>query len=110
MQIDITYHELDSSEAIGAAVRRWTERLAHVHDRIVACHVTVGRPHRHQRHTSEEFHVSLRLDVPGTELASTSHANRDVYVAIGDAFRAARRQLQDFVEVRREFVKPHPPL
>jgi ribosomal subunit interface protein len=108
MQTDITFRDIDSSEAVEAAVQRWAERLEHVYDRIVSCHITIERPHRHQRQQSEQFHVSLRLEVPGAELASTHHTHHDVYVAIGDAFRTARRQLQDFVNVRRGFVKRHP--
>ena len=108
MQIDITFRDMESSPAVEAAVQRWADRLERVHDRIVSCHVTIERPHRHQRQQSEQFHVSLRLEVPGAALANTHHTHHDVYVAIADAFRTARRQLQDFVAVRRGFVKRHP--
>jgi len=108
MQIDITFREIDSSPAVEAAVQRWADRLERIHDRIVSCHVTIEKPHRHQRQQSEQFHVSVRLDLPGAALANTHHAHQDVYVAIADAFRTTRRQLQDFVAVRRGFVKRHP--
>jgi len=39
----------------------------------------------------------------GTNL---DHAHEDIYVAIADAFRAARRQLLDHRDARREFVTP----
>ena len=35
------------------------------------------------------------------------HAQEDMYVAIRDAFDAARRQLQDFMRVQRREVKRH---
>ena len=108
MQIDTTFREIESSPSIEAAVQRWADRLERIYDRIVRCHVTIERPHRHQRQQSEQFHVSLRLEVPGAELANTHHTHRDIYVAIGDAFRTARRQLQDFIDMRRGFVKRHP--
>ncbi len=108
MQTDITFREIDSSPAVEEAVQRWADRLERIYDRIVSCHVTIERPHRHQRQQSEQFHVSLRVEVPGAELANTHHTHRDIYVAIADAFRTARRQLQDFVDVRRGFVKRHP--
>ncbi len=108
MQLDIIYHDIDSTPTVDTAVRAWADRLAKIYDRIVACHVTVSKPHRHKRHTSEAFAVNVRLDVPGAELASTNHSHTNVQVAIGDAFRAARRRLQDYAEVQRGDVKRHP--
>lgn len=50
--------------------------------------------------------------MPGSEIVvnrepSEHHAHEDVYVAIRDAFRAARRQVQDAVRKRRRDVKTH---
>jgi hypothetical protein len=44
--------------------------------------------------------------VPGREIAVSRDPERDpghenIYVAIADAFRAARRQLQDHVHIQR---------
>ncbi|HLL23309.1 MAG TPA: hypothetical protein VK427_14325 [Kofleriaceae bacterium] len=33
--------------------------------------------------------------------------HEDIYVAVADAFRAARRQLADHSDMRRGFVKTH---
>ena len=35
------------------------------------------------------------------------HAHEDVYVALAHAFRAARRQLQDYARLRRGDIKLH---
>jgi hypothetical protein len=50
--------------------------------------------------------------VPGQVLSVTqdpgnAEGHEDVYVAISDAFRAVRRQLQSYAAVRRREMKRH---
>ena len=108
MQIptEITFHEVDQSDAVEAAVQRWVTRLEHVYDRIIKCTVTIGQPHRRHRHGSE-FNIGVVLEIPGGEIPVTHVRHEDVYVAIADAFRAVRRRLTDQIDVRRGFVKTH---
>jgi cold shock CspA family protein len=47
------------------------------------------------------------MTVPGAELMVKRELNKDLYVAIRDAFRDARRKLEDFVRERRSDVKYH---
>jgi cold shock CspA family protein len=73
----------------------------------------VERPHR-QHHKGTLFHVRIDLRVPGRELVvnrdpTEHHAHEDVYVAIRDAFDAARRQLEDHAREMRGGVKSHEP-
>ncbi len=42
-----------------------------------------------------------------SEKKHDKHAHEDVYVAIRDAFDAARRQLEDYARVRRGDTKSH---
>ena len=105
MQIptEITFHEMLPSDAVESAIQRWVARFEHMNSRIVRCHVVVDQPHKHHRQ-GREFEIHLVLSVPGEDIAARVR-HEDVYVAIADAFRAARRQLKDQVEVRRAFVK-----
>lgn len=111
MQIEITFRGMDPSLSAEMSARRWIERLRRVFADITSCHVVVEMPHRHhERHNA--FHVRIELAVPGGVLAVTHDpgdlaAHDDVYVAISDAFRAARRQLQHYAAVRRHDVKHH---
>jgi ribosome-associated translation inhibitor RaiA len=102
MQIptEITFHGLEQSDAVEAAVERWIARLETVHDRITKCSVVIGLPHRRHRHGSD-FAVNLVVEVPGAEIAVTHAGHVDIYVAIADAFRAAKRQLHDRIDARR---------
>jgi len=104
MQISTTFRDMSPSASLQAAAERWVTRLEQVHDRIVGCHVTIEQPHRHHAHGSP-FHVHIALAVPGATLAVSHQISKDPYVALGDAFRAARRQLLDHVAQLRGFVK-----
>ena len=101
---EITFHEMPASGGVEAAIHRWVARLEHVYDRIVACRVVVDQPHRRHR-SGGEFHLRVVLSVPGEDVAVDQVRHADVYVAVADAFRAVRRQLQDHVATRRDFVR-----
>jgi ribosomal subunit interface protein len=103
MQVDTTFREMLASPALRAAALHWAARLEHLSDRIVGCHVSIEKPHRHHLHGSP-FQVNVVLAVPGGRLAA-SQSNLDPYAALTDAFRAVRRQLVHHVDQQRHFVK-----
>jgi ribosomal subunit interface protein len=109
--LEIHFHNMDSSPAIEAEIRTRVAKLERFADQIVSCRVTVEAPHKHQ-HQGNLYSVKVDLRFPGGEVVasrdpSAHHAHEDAYVAVRDAFKAARRQLQDRVRVRRGQVKPH---
>lgn len=104
---------MDPSPAVEATVRRWAERLEHAYGRIQRCDVVIELPHRHQRQ-GHTYSVRVEIAVPERTLVAThDHAldasNEDVYVAIAGAFRAVRRQLQGYAQIRRGDIKQHAP-
>jgi cold shock CspA family protein/ribosome-associated translation inhibitor RaiA len=109
--LEIVFHNIDRSLAVEEAVRERTVKLERIAPNITSCRVTIEAPHRnHQQGNLYTVRIDLRY--PGGEtLASRApgdnHAHEDVYVALRDSFRAARRQLQERVRVRRGDVKPH---
>jgi ribosome-associated translation inhibitor RaiA len=105
MKITTTFRDMPPSASLQAAAERWVGRLEQVYDRIVDCHVTIEQPHRHHQHGSL-FQIHIKIGVPGANLAVSHQTSKDAYVAVGDAFRAARRQLLDHIAQQRDFVKP----
>jgi ribosome-associated translation inhibitor RaiA len=104
--VSITFHGMTRSEAAEAAIGRCVENLVRVHDRIQHCHVWIDRPHQRSSHVP--FQIRIMLTLPGGEIAvSHDPGDADVYVALGDAFEIARRQLRDYVKVQRGEVKSH---
>lgn len=109
--LEIRFHNLEPSDAIEAAVRQRAEKLEQFADDIVSCRVTIEAPHKHHRR-GKLYGVKVDVRVPGSEIVASRepdahHAHEDVYVALRDAFDAARRQLQDYVRIRRAKVKTH---
>lgn len=111
--LQIAFRNLKPSDAIAARIHERTAKLENFYDRIIGCRVTVAALHKpHER--GSHFHVRVDVTVPGAELVASRvpdehHAYTDVYVAIRDAFDAARRQLEDYARTRRGQVKAHGP-
>jgi ribosome-associated translation inhibitor RaiA len=104
--LEITFRGMAPSPAVEATVATWVERLEHIHDRIQHCHVWIDLPHRHRRHGTP-FQVKIALAVPGAQAVVTHDEETDVYLALANAFLAARRQLQDHAQIRRGDIKHH---
>lgn len=111
LPLQITFRNLDRSEAVEAAIREHAAKLEKYCDQIMGCRVTVEAPHKHHRH-GNRYQVRVDVTAPDAELVASRepdehHAYTDVYVAIRDAFDAIRRQLEDYERRRRRQSKTH---
>jgi ribosomal subunit interface protein len=109
--LQITFRDIDQSDAIEARIRERVAKLEDFCHRITSCRVVVEAPHQH-RHKGMLYNVRIDLILPGGEIvvnreAHANHAHEDVYVAIRDAFDSAQRQLKNFVRRRRGETKAH---
>jgi ribosomal subunit interface protein len=109
LPLQITFRDMEQSDAIEKAVREKAEKLNQF-EQIMSCRVVVEMINKHHKGTL--YQVSIDLTVPGTEIVvsrdhGVDHSHEDVYVAIRDAFDAARRQLQDYHRVSHQKVKAH---
>lgn len=109
--LEITFRGMDRSEAVEAEIRKHVDSLEDFCDRITSCHVTLELPHRHQRH-GRLFEVKIRMAVPRRELVVSHHPGKDethtdAYISIRHAFKAMRRELEDYVREMRGDVKSH---
>lgn len=108
MQLQIVYRGMDPSEALERDIRERVTKLENAYPRITSCHVAVEAP----GHKGVVYEVRIDIDVPGHEVVVTrepgkNHAHENVYVALRDAFDAARRQLEAYSDRRRREVKQH---
>ena len=129
LPVQITFRNMQPSEAVAARARAEAAKLDRYFDRITSCRVVVEALHRHHK-WGEQFHVRIELGVPGEEIVvrhapslrgALAHtdtskwlkhleaggAHKDVYVTMRDAFKAARRRLEDYVRRLRGDVKVH---
>ncbi len=102
----VTLKNVPHSEAVEAKIHEKMEKLNQFCDNIMACRVTVEESQRRQRQ-GKLFTVRVDLTVPRRELVVNRIENEDLYVAVRDAFNAARRQLEDHSRKRRGDVKTH---
>jgi|tagenome__1003787_1003787.scaffolds.fasta_scaffold20890638_2 ribosomal subunit interface protein len=102
----ITARDVPHSEALEAHVRQKAEKLAVFYPHIMSCRVVIDVPHKHKQQ-GRAFYIRLDITVPGKELAVTHEPNEDVYVALRDAFDAAKRQLEDYGRRQRGDTKAH---
>jgi len=102
----VTVRNVSLSKAAEATIREKAAKLELFCDRITSCRVVVEAPHR-RHHQGVLYNVRIDMAVPGGELVVTRESHEDVYVAIRDAFDAARRQLQYYAGRQRSDVKIH---
>jgi ribosome-associated translation inhibitor RaiA len=127
--VQITWRDMAPSTAVGTKIREEAARLDEFYDRITSCYVTIEIPRRYQN-GKYQFHVRIDLIVPGAEIVvnheptlqrslqrlggeerakwqELSAPHKDVYVAIRDAFKVARRKLQEYSHRQYGGVKHH---
>ena len=105
--LQITIRDMPRSEALDADIRDRVAKLEEFSPRIVSCRVNVEEVGRH-KHQGKQFRVRIDVRVPGEEIVVNRDHDEDVYVALRDAFDAAKRQLEDAVRAQRGDVKAHP--
>ncbi len=111
LPLQITFRDIPPSDAVESRIREKAAKLDELYEHIMSCRVVVEAPHR-RHHQGKLYHVRIDITVPDDELVVSRepherHAHEDVYVAIRDAFDAAKRQLEDYVRRHRSYVKTH---
>lgn len=107
--------QIDFRGELPAGLReKIVQRIARLEDRfgrIVGCRVVLTAPSEHHRTGLYEIDVQLTLpngkqvNVARTPAADERH--RDIDFVVNDAFKRARRQLQDHVRRLQGNVKAH---
>ena len=93
--LQITFRDMPHSDALETHIREKAQKLEQLFGDIISCRVVVDQPARHHQQ-GKLFNVRIDLGVPGSEIVVDKQANEDVYVALRDAFDAAKRQLEDY--------------
>jgi cold shock CspA family protein/ribosome-associated translation inhibitor RaiA len=111
LPLQVTFRNLEHSDALEALVREKAARLDTFADQIMGCRVVIELAGKHHEH-GNFYEVRIDLTVPDEEIAVTREPGeyreyRDLQVALRDAFDAARRRLEDNVRRRRGLVKAH---
>lgn len=108
LPIQITFRGMAHSAALEAVVRERTAKLALFHGHIMSCRVVIETAARHSKQ-GKPFVVRLDIKFAGGEIAINREHSEDPFVAVRDAFDAARRKLEDRARRQRGDVKAHAP-
>lgn len=97
--VKVAYRHLRSSPAVTELVQEKVKKLERYFDRVTTCTVTLEAPDKHHLH-GRHYRVRIEMQVPGETLVvgrdpKASRVHQDLYAAIQEAFREAKRQLQD---------------
>ena len=106
--LQITIRDMEHSEALEAHIRDKVNKLEEFYNHIMSCRVVVEVPHKHHQQ-GKQFNVRIDIGVPGSEIVVNRDHAEDVYVALRDAFDAAKRQLEDYARKLHGNVKLHQP-
>lgn len=110
--IEIVFKNMDHSDFIEQRVHEEAAKLDRFFERIGSIRVVIEAANRSHR-KGDLYQVGIHVTVPPAGLLDVnrakpqSHAHEDVYVAIRDAFSAARRLLQDHGRRIGGYVKAH---
>ena len=109
--LQISFRGMDRSDTVEAYVRERAAKLERFYESIIGCRISIEAPHKHHQ-KGNHYRARIDITVPNGELVvdrdpTQKSSHEDVYVAIRDAFDAARRRLEDYARKRRGDVKKH---
>jgi ribosomal subunit interface protein len=104
--LQITIRDVDHSEALETHIREKAKKLDEFFNHIMSCRVVVEVPHKHHQQ-GKQFNVRIDIGVAGGEIVVNRDHAEDVYVALRDAFDAAKRQVEEYARKLRGDVKKH---
>jgi len=103
--VQITFRSMAHSDALAAHLQLRIDKLDHIFDRIVSCHVVIELE-GHQHHHGEQHRISVNVGLPGHEIIvnhapSHSPTIETAYATADRDFEDAERQLEDWLRRQR---------
>lgn len=102
----IVFRDLPRSNAIETDIRKRIKKLSLFSDHIMHCDVEIEKVNKNPQ-SGKIFLTKITITVPGRDIVINRKQNEDIYVALRDAFNAARRQLKNYERQNRGQVKHH---
>jgi len=106
--LELSFHNMESSDGLQAAVSEHVAKLEKLHDHIIGCRVVIEMPHKSHRVGQNLPDVHILLRVPGKEIAvhaGNKKSATDAYAVLDNAFAVAASRLKDFRHISHGEVK-----
>jgi ribosome-associated translation inhibitor RaiA len=110
--VEIDFQGMDVREDVRASIAKHVNELEQRYGRVTAGRVALKAPSAHHRNGGL-YEVNIRLALPNGRDVNVGHTaqaderHADLAFAINDAFKRARRQLQDQVDRMQGNTKQH---
>jgi putative sigma-54 modulation protein len=112
--LQLTFRSMPHSDALAAQVQERVDKLEHLFDKIISCHVVVKLAGHHAR-SGDRYELSINIGLPGHEIlvshaAAHDHDPESAHVSADRAFNEADRQLEDWVKRQHAHRREAAPL
>jgi cold shock CspA family protein len=110
--LELSCVNIAKTDALGALVRKESEKLERVCTHMISCRVSIDKPQKHQR-TGSPYRVRIHARVPpGHDLVSKREVgegdmHEELVSVVRQAFRAMQNQLRGLTEKQCGRVKAH---
>ena len=98
--VQVTFHNLQHSDAVEADVRARVAKLEAIGDRMTACRVVIDSPHRNQG-GAKTFEVKIEMSFPGQTLVVDREPVGDLQAALASAFDVAKKRIKSHRDKQR---------
>jgi ribosome-associated translation inhibitor RaiA len=111
--LELSFHNLEPSDALKASVEAHVQKLEQLHDHIIGCRVAIEMPHKSQKASGNQPDVHIVVRVPGKEIVVSkelAHAGHkksatDAYAVLDNAFAVAASRLKEYRRITHGDVK-----
>lgn len=109
--IEVVFNGIEESETLRRRGEQMLRKLVLLGTRVMRVRMVVEARHRHH-HQGNLFDVHIHMHCPRQDIdvsrdAGVNHAHEDPYVAMRDAYHAARRKLIECTERRAGQMERH---
>jgi ribosome-associated translation inhibitor RaiA/cold shock CspA family protein len=107
LPLQVTFRDMVPLPSLEPEIRRRADKFDRWTPDVMSCRVTVESDDSRRR-TGHAYRVQILVRVPDEEIAvGMNQADEDIHRAVGDAFDAADRRLEDYARRRRGETKAH---
>ncbi|MFT6389282.1 MAG: ribosomal subunit interface protein [Cellvibrionaceae bacterium] len=96
MANQVTYRDMDPSQALNAIIDKRLEKLTRYSSDIQYSRVVIESPHNH-KHKGKQFRATVEIEIKGSPI-TISQDDASIHIAVRDAFNSAERKLKSHTE------------
>lgn len=94
MANQVTYRDLDASQALNAIIDKRLMKLGRFSNAILHSRVVLESPHNH-KHKGKHYRATVEIDLKGNPI-TISQQDPSIHIAVRDAFNIAERKLKSY--------------